>query len=121
MAWTMCPLGLTGNELDVAIVHESVHAVAGPGHGRWFVGRLRRAADAAHDHSLATLAAALRVEAAAYESTPRMRARDVYLEIEDAAWEGTPLGAVAAGLGLTLAEMLRRYLRARRVYERTAG
>jgi hypothetical protein len=59
--------------------------------------------------------------AAAYESTPRMRARDVYLEIGDAAWQGAPLGAVAAGLGLTLAEMLRRYLRARRVYERTAG
>jgi hypothetical protein len=37
-----------------------------------------------------------------------MRARDVYLEIEDAAWQGAPLGAVAAGLGLTLAEMLRR-------------
>jgi hypothetical protein len=43
------------------------------------------------------------------------------LEIGDAAWQGAPLGAVAAGLGLTLAEMLRRYLRARRVYERTAG
>jgi hypothetical protein len=34
-----------------------------------------------------------------------MRARDVYLEMEDAAWQGAPLGAVAAGLGLTLAEM----------------
>jgi hypothetical protein len=95
--------GLTGNELDVMIVHESVHAVAGPGHARRFVARLRQAADAARDHSLATLAEALRTEADDYESTPPMRARDVYLEMEDAAWQGAPLGAVAAGLGLTLA------------------
>jgi hypothetical protein len=38
---------------------------------------------------------------------------DVYLEIKSAAWQRAPLGAVAAGLGLTLAEMLRRYPRAR--------
>ena len=42
---------------------------------------------------------------------------DVYLEIKSAAWQRKPLGAVAAGLGLTLAEMLRRYPRARGVHD----
>ncbi|MCA1563246.1 MAG: hypothetical protein LC804_24340 [Acidobacteria bacterium] len=113
--------GLADDELDLAIVHEIVHAVAEPGHGRRFVARLRSAADSAGDRGLVALAAALRDEAAAYESTPRMRARDVYLEIEDAAREGAPLQDVAAELGMTLAQMLRRYPRAQGVYKRAQG
>lgn len=112
--------GLTGNELDASIVHEIVHAVAGPGHTRRFIARLRLAADVAADvapdRGLGALAVALRTEADLYESTPKMRAGDVYLEIEDAAWQGAPLAVVAAGIGLTQAELLRRYPRAARVH-----
>ena len=41
----------------------------------------------------------------------------MYEEIKAAAWQGAPLRAVAAGLGLTEAEMLRRYPRAQSVHD----
>ena len=79
--WHSLPIEIRHPQLGACtssrIVHEIVHAVAGAGHKRRFVARLRSAADSARDHGLADLAAALRTEAAAYENTPPVRAREV--------------------------------------------
>lgn len=110
-------------ELRLVLVHEIVHAIAGPGHGKKFCRRLGDAAQMAKKKGDHQLAHDLQAEQESYENTPAVRAADVYGRICDAAIEApsSSFEAVECGVaqdyGLTVEELRRKYRRCRGEWE----
>jgi hypothetical protein len=104
------------------MIHEIVHAVAGPGHALRFQERLSKAADVAETQGNAELAGGIHKEVADYAGQPNLSAEDIYGQIRDAAWECDNFDAmvrwISEDMGSTPEEFAHRYRRARRVFDK---
>jgi hypothetical protein len=109
-------------ERDALLIHEICHAVADPGHAGKWLRRMRRAAEHAEALGNRRLAEVLLAEVRDYENAPRETVAYGYQQLADWTAERPDLpytavrNAVAADLGMTVAEFEKRYRRARRVH-----
>ena len=117
--------GITGLNLTVLLIHEIAHAVANVYHEEAWQARMRVAADKADHLGKTDLALLLRKQVADYaDSDHRMDAATVYNQIYDLLWENSrttfhqAMDFVRRDGGLTRSDFLRRYRRARAVFDK---
>jgi hypothetical protein len=108
-------------QLRLTLVHEMVHAIKGPGHGKPFCRRLGVAARMAARQGDPKLARDLRDESVLYATTLVVRAAQVYGLMRDWAPEAPSFEAAEVGVarecGLTVEELRQRYPKLRAIWD----
>ena len=114
-----------GEEGTLLLIHEIAHAVTDGGHGKKWQQRMEKAVVTAEQASRTELAALLRKEIVGYRNPmARVTAGLVYSEIADAVVENPELtfsqviDCVRRDYGFCRQEFLKRFRRARTVYDR---
>lgn len=116
--------GFNGNQLVLVLIHEIAHAVVNGGHGKKWQARMELAAITAEALGRTELAGLLRREIAGYnDPLARVTAAEVYSEVEDAVIDIPEakflqvVDSVRREYGFNREEFVRRFRRARAVYE----
>jgi len=117
----------TDAEGKVVLIHEIVHAVTGSGHDKRFISRLLQCAKTAQEKGISELAALLKNEAELWspEKSLRITSTTIYVGIADALLQCPKasftqvVDFVRRDVGMSRREFLRRYKRARRIYDAT--
>ena len=123
--WISSSVTTTGGDaLTVILVHEISHAVATVGHGETWRRRMDQAAARTDSLRCPKLAAMLRKEIEEYINQSPVRAKEIYVGVEDLLMDAPDAtyeqvrNFLADDIGMRREELERKYSRLRKVYER---